>query len=101
MLKHLKINKMEKTKNIRLNLLSVNKLRNKHLDALKGGSPSCSCSCYYPEISSDEVNGNSNYYIGENGGHSTQGCNQYYVSGVGDWVCGSCDEDNPGIGGPQ
>ena len=93
---------MEKKK-IKLNLLSANNLRAKQMNDLIGGSPSCSCSCYYEGTggSSTEANGNDNYYIGENGGHSTQGCNQYYVSGVGDWECLACDEDNSGIGGPK
>ena len=94
---------MEKKK-IKLNLLSVNNLRAKQMNDLIGGSPSCSCSCYYQGGgggSSTEDNGNANYYIGENGGYSLQGCNQYYVSGVGDWDCLSCNESTPGIGGPR
>jgi len=94
---------MEKTKNIRLNLLSANRLRRKQLDALAGGYAKCTCSCYYEFTggSSTDNNGNANYYIGENGGHSPLGCNQYYNDGAGIWDCGNCDENNPGTGGPQ
>lgn len=57
------------------------------MNALKGGN-CCTCSCYHegePGYSSSADNRSANVNIGS-GGHSTDGCNQYY----------ECDENNEG-----
>ena len=63
---------MEK-KQIKLNLLSVNRLCRKQMDALQGGN-NCSCSCYWEEWASVEENRSANY---NNNLYSEHGCNQY------------------------
>ena len=87
---------MEKTKNLRLNLMSANKLKNKYMDALLGGNGICTCSCYWEENggSSTNDNGAANYKLGS--GYSLEGCNYYYVYDGGTEFCPVCDENTPG-----
>ena len=76
-----------KLKKLKLNALSEAGLKDNEINALKGGN-CCTCSCYHEGeagYSSSADNRSANVNIGS-GGHSTDGCNQYY----------ECDENNEG-----
>ncbi|RGX80594.1 TIGR04149 family rSAM-modified RiPP [Bacteroides stercorirosoris] len=67
-------------KKLKLNALSEAGLKDKEMNALKGGN-CCTCSCYWegkPGGSSSSDNSSANVNIGDNGGHSSEGCNQYF-----------------------
>ena len=81
---------------IKINQLLGKTLFAKEMNSLRGGKY-CSCSCYWANQggSSSEANRNANYNIGENGGYSVQGCNQYsYNDTSGELTCPPCNEDN-------
>jgi len=67
-----------KIKRFKLNALSAEGLRQKEMDAIVGGR-ACGCSCYYANSggSSSYTNSGANYNIGDDGGFSGAGCNQY------------------------
>lgn len=71
-----------KFKRFKLNALSAEQLRQKEMNAIVGGYRACSCSCYYADKggSSSSDNKNANYNLGDQGGESYQGCNQYFKS---------------------
>lgn len=71
------------TKKLKLSTLSEALLKDKEMGSLYGGGRDCNCSCYYqgqPGGASSEQNKNANYNIGDYGGDSVQGCNQYHYS---------------------
>ena len=74
-----------KFKRFKLNALSAEGLRNKEMTAIIGGTRICTCSCYWAgqggSIADD--NKNANYAIGDYGGESSQGCNQYMKADIG------------------
>lgn len=82
-----------KIKRIKLNALSAEGLRQKEMNAIVGGTRICSCSCYYANSggSSSSDNKNANYALGDGGGVSYQGCNQYFKadSGHPDYIPGA------------
>jgi natural product precursor len=63
-------------KKVKLNALSMQYLKNKEMNALRGGGDRC-CSCVGSSTSSD--NRSANYNIGDYGGHSIDGCNNFVV----------------------
>lgn len=72
-----------KLKKLKLNALSEAGLKDKEMNALKGGN-CCTCSCYHegePGYSSSADNSKGNYKFD---GHSVEGCNGFVY----------CDDDN-------
>ena len=72
-----------KLKKLKLNALSEAGLKDKEMNALKGGN-CCTCSCYHegePVYSSYADNRKVNYKFD---GHSVEGCNEFVY----------CDDDN-------
>ena len=69
-----------KIKRFKLNALSAEGLRQKEMNAIMGGTRTCSCSCYWANQggSSLDDNKSANYNLGDTGGNSTNGCNQYF-----------------------
>lgn len=74
-----------KIKRFKLNALSAEGLRQKEMNAIVGGTRVCTCSCYWegnggsPSID----NKNANYALGDYGGESYYGCNQYMKADCG------------------
>ena len=68
---------------IKLNNLAENSLANREMKDLKGGVTCCTCSCYYQGSggSSSTDNSAANSKIGEYGGYSPYGDNQYVYCG--------------------
>lgn len=73
-----KINSM-RIKRFKLNALSASELRQKEMNAIIGGTRVCSCSCYWQNLggASSGDNRSANYALGDYGGESYHGCNQY------------------------
>lgn len=71
-----------KIKRFKLNALSVEGLRQKEMNAIVGGYRICTCSCYWENKggSSSSNNKNANYALGDIGGVSYMGCNQYMIA---------------------
>lgn len=69
-----------KIKRFKLNDLSTEALQQKEMNAIMGGTRICSCSCYWASQggSSSDDNKSANYNLGDSGGYSTDGCNQYF-----------------------
>ena len=69
-----------KIKRFKLNALSAEGLRQKEMNAIMGGTRTCSCSCYWANQggSSLDDNKSANYNLGDTGGSSIHGCNQYF-----------------------
>ena len=70
---------------LKLSALSGALLKDKEMSTIFGGGDSryCTCSCAYeglPGGASAEDNRAANYNLGNYGGYSTTGCNQYYMS---------------------
>ncbi|MEE1240498.1 MAG: TIGR04149 family rSAM-modified RiPP [Bacteroidaceae bacterium] len=70
---------------LKLSALSEALLKDKEMSTIFGGGDSryCTCSCAYeglPGGASAEDNRAANYNLGNYGGYSTTGCNQYYMS---------------------
>lgn len=68
-----------------MSALSEALLKDKEMSTIFGGGDSryCTCSCAYeglPGGASAEDNRAANYNLGNYGGYSTTGCNQYYMS---------------------
>ena len=76
-----------KLQKLKLHKLSEASLKDKEMNALRGGN-CCSCSCYYEYAggSSTAVNANANLGIGSYGGYSPVGCNEYTVCDNGWWA---------------
>lgn len=68
-----------KFKRFKLNAISAEGLKQKEMNAIVGGTRICYCSCYWADKggSSSVDNQNANFALGDEGGKSTQGCNQY------------------------
>ena len=68
-----------KYKRFKLNAISAEGLKQKEMNAIVGGTRICTCSCYWADKggSSSVDNQNANFALGDKGGESTQGCNQY------------------------
>lgn len=66
-----------KLKRLKLSDFSDKSLKDKEMNALRGGN-CCRCSCYWEDQggSSSSDNSSANFGIGD-GGESLQGCNQY------------------------
>jgi natural product precursor len=83
--KILTFKKIKLMKNIKLNAIEANKLKEKQMNNLKGGSPGtcCGCACAYANQggSSDAANGNANKASGLN---SPQSIKRYNCDGT--WV---------------
>lgn len=73
---------MKRINKLRLTQLSKAELAAKQMNALRGGN-FCHCSCYYANSggSSSDDNASANFKIGDYGGFSGNGCNQYYCNG--------------------
>ncbi len=69
-------------KRFKLNVLSYEQLRQKEMSTIVGGVRACTCSCYWENQtgSSSADNKNANYALGDYGGESIHGCNQYLTS---------------------
>ena len=70
---------------LKLSALSEALLKDKEMSTIFVGGDSryCTCSCAYeglPGGASAEDNRAANYNLGNYGGYSTTGCNQYYMS---------------------
>ena len=70
---------------LKLSALFEALLKDKEMSTIFGGGDSryCTCSCAYeglPGGASAEDNRAANYNLGNYGGYSTTGCNQYYMS---------------------
>jgi len=67
-----------KIKRFKLNDLSAEGLRQKEMNAIIGGR-ACTCSCYWygQGGAPSGTNTYANYGIGDQGGYSSQGCNQF------------------------
>jgi natural product precursor len=90
---------MKRLSKLKLNALKEQDLAEKEMNYLRGGR-SCSCSCYYANYGGASTSDNmvANYNIGQNGGYSTNGCNQYtYISYGGGMVIPEpyCNESVP------
>lgn len=74
-----------KLKRLKLSDLSDKSLKDKEMNALRGGN-CCTCSCYWEDRggSSSSDNSSSNYQFD---GYSTEGCNEYV----------KCDEENEAV----
>ena len=75
-----------KLKKLKLNALSEAVLKDKEMNALKGGDSCCTCSCYYEKepggsYTMDNMGAN---HDSPNGGTSLNGCNQYGWCGEGE-----------------
>ncbi|KAA4696818.1 rSAM-modified peptide [Bacteroides fragilis] len=70
---------MMKLKKLKLHVLAEESMKDRTMNALRGGN-CCTCSCYWEGNTGSSSNDNrdANYNIGS-GGHSTEGCNQYYT----------------------
>ena len=87
-----------KLKRLKLSDLSDKSLKDKEMNALRGGNlEGCYCSCYWADYggSSSDDNMKSNYSSGD-GTHSKQGCNQYWMVGSGILDCNDCNENKSG-----
>ena len=84
-----------KLKKLKLNALSEAGLKDKEMNAMKGGYLGCRCSCYWADQggSSSDDNMGANYTKGD-GAHSTEGCNQYWAVGSGVFDGPDCNESN-------
>lgn len=87
-----------KLRKIKLSDLSDAGLRDRELNALRGGYLGCKCSCYWSDKggSSSDDNMSANYHLGDNA-HSKDGCNQYWSVGSGSLTCNTCNESNSGL----
>lgn len=70
---------------LKLSALSEALLKDKEMSTIFGGGDSRYCTCSYayeglPGGASAEDNRAANYNLGNYGGYSTTGCNQYYMS---------------------
>lgn len=68
------------TKKLKLSTLSEAVLKDKEMNAIIGGIRKCGCSCRYQgQSGGSALNNNStaNYYLGDGGGYSPEGCNYY------------------------
>lgn len=74
-----------KLKRLKLSDLSDKSLKDKEMNALRGGN-CCACSCYWEDRggSSSSDNSSSNYQFN---GESKEGCNEYV----------KCDEENEAV----
>lgn len=90
---------MERTiEDLTLVKLSKRLLSARQMGDLFGGVRDCTCSCTGTSSSSD--NRTANYNLGDNGGYSTSGCNQYGELQVGSGsVTGYCEECKEGTTG--
>lgn len=87
-----------KLKRLKLSDLSDKSLKDKEMNALRGGNlDGCHCSCYWENQggSSSDDNMTSNYSRGD-GTHSAQGCNQHWMVGSGIMDCNDCNENKSG-----
>lgn len=69
------------TRKLKLSTLSKAVLKDKEMDSIFGGDSICTCSCAYagqPGGSSSNNNMVANLNLGP-GGHSVNGCNQYFA----------------------
>jgi natural product precursor len=67
-------------KKLKLSTLSDSMLKDKEMVAIFGGEGRiCGCSCAFEDQggSTSEDNSAANYKLGEDGGHSSTGCNNY------------------------
>ena len=81
-----------KLKRLKLSDLSDKSLKDKEMNALKGGNlEGCRCSCYWENQggSSSDDNMSANYSLGD-GTKSYDGCNQYWMVGSGVLDCETC-----------
>jgi natural product precursor len=73
---------MKKLQKLRLNVLNEQDLKEKQMNALRGGEDRfCTCSCSAPGGSGIVANRDANYVIGPDGGYSGQGDNNYWYDG--------------------
>ncbi len=70
------------TKRLKLKALSEAMLRDKEMGCLMGGCVMCTCSCLYTHENgiTSEQNSVANYHLGDYGGYSTAGCNNYWTT---------------------
>lgn len=68
-------------KSLKLNSLESSNLSEKEMKQIKAGEilRKCTCSCYYEHSggSTNWTNSDANFYLGENGGYSPVGDNEY------------------------
>jgi natural product precursor len=85
---------MKKLSKLKLNALSEANLLDREMNVLRGGDRVCGCSCYYANSggSSSGDNRTANHGLGNDGGYSTSGCNQYVQDDYGYDSCSICDE---------
>ena len=68
-------------KKLKLSTLSETMLKDKEMNGLWGGERKCTCSCMYTEQNGItwEQNSAANYELGETGGYSVGGGNNYWT----------------------